>query len=101
MPKEEKKILERNIAKYLRDQGKKYKAEVRKLEWTNRRDAPDYLVMLNGPHFVETKKPGEVPRPSQKREFELMRSKGVPVHVLDTFEKVDYFYRRIAAKCEF
>lgn len=101
MPKEEKKILERDVTKYLRDQGKKYKAEVRKLEWTGRRNAPDYVVMLNGPHFVEAKKPRKTPRMGQKREFELMRSKGVPVHVLDTYEKVDDFYRRIAVKCEF
>lgn len=97
--KKEKPILERDIKKYFLKIAKSYKAEVRKCEWYMRRDAFDWFVALNGVHCAELKRPGEVPRPSQQREFDRLARKGVVVHVLDTYDKVDYFFDWIS-KCE-
>lgn len=96
--KQEKPILERDIKKYFLKQAAAFKAEVRKCEWYMRKDAPDWFVALNGPHCVELKRPGEKPRPSQQREFDRLAKKGVVVHILDTYEKVDGFFERIT-KC--
>ena len=97
--KKEKPILERDIKAYFLKIAKSYKAEVRKTEWYMRKDAPDWFVALNGAHFAELKRPGEVPRPSQQREFDKLARKGVVVHVLDTYDKVDDFFDWIS-KCE-
>ena len=46
----------------------------RKLSWEGLANAPDYVVFAGGHGlFVETKRPGERPRPSQMREFGRMR----------------------------
>lgn len=95
----EKPILERDVKAYFLKIASSYKAEVRKTEWYMRKDAPDWFVALNGAHFAELKRPGEVPRPSQQREFDRLARKGVVVHVLDTYDKVDDFFERIS-KCE-
>ncbi len=97
--KKEKPILERDIKNYFLKIAKSYKAEVRKTEWYMRKDAPDWFVAFNGARFVELKRPGEVPRPSQQREFDRLASRGVTIHVLDTYETVDEFFERIS-KCE-
>lgn len=58
--------------------------EVRKVEWSARRGAPDLLVLLPGRHFfVEVKAPGEKPRPEQLREHERLRAAGFVVIVED------------------
>ena len=97
--KKEKPILERDIKAYFQKRAKFYKAEIRKCEWYMRKDAPDWFVALNGAHLVELKRPGGKPRPSQQREFDRLASRGVTVHVLDTYETVDEFFERIS-KCE-
>lgn len=73
----------------------------RKVQWIGRRGAPDRLVLLpevdhgdgrfQAPVavFAELKRPGGRPDPHQEREISRLRSFGVPVVVLDTFEAVD------------
>lgn len=63
---------------------KSYGGEVRKVEWSGRRGAPDLLVLMPGHHFfVEVKAPGEKPRPEQVREHERLRAAGFKVFVSD------------------
>jgi hypothetical protein len=63
---------------------KSYGGEVRKVEWSGRRCAPDLLVLMPGHHFfVEVKAPGEKPRPEQVREHERLRVAGFDVFVSD------------------
>lgn len=95
MPIKEKPILERDVKKYFKQRADFYGAETRKCEWYRRKDAPDWFVALNGAHFVELKRPGGKPRPSQQREFDRLARKGVVVHVLDTYEAVDNFFNWI------
>jgi hypothetical protein len=91
-----KPVKERNVRDYFLKIAKSYDAEVRKCEWYRRRDAPDWFVALNGAHLVELKRPGEKPNPSQAREALKLEKKGVPVHVLSTYDEVDDFFERIA-----
>lgn len=62
---------------------KQYRAESRKLN-TLRND-PDRLVLMRGgkAFFVELKRPGETPRPSQLRRHAKLRRMGFEVMVLD------------------
>ena len=63
---------------------KSYGGEVRKVEWSGRRGAPDLLVLMPGRHFfIEVKAPGERPRPEQLREHERLRVAGFDVFVVD------------------
>ena len=58
---------------------------VRKLRWEGRVGAPDYIILASGrAFFVETKAPGEKPRPSQLAEFARLEKCGFPVAVVDT-----------------
>ena len=57
----------------------------RKLRWEGRIGAPDYIILASGrAFFVETKAPGEKPRPSQLAEFARLEKCGFPVAVVDT-----------------
>lgn len=69
--------------------------QTRKIKWIGRRHAPDRLVLLNGAHFVEVKRPGEKPREGQARELETLRRHGVRACWIDTTEKVDAFIESI------
>lgn len=61
---------------------KSYGGEVRKVEWSGRRGAPDLLVLTPGHHFfIEVKAPGEKPRPEQLREHARLRAAGFDVFV--------------------
>lgn len=63
---------------------KSYGGEVRKVEWSGRRGAPDLLVLIPGHHFfIEVKAPGEKPRPEQLREHKRLRAAGFRVFVSD------------------
>jgi len=97
--KNPKPVKERDIKDYFLKIAKSYGAEVRKCEWYRRKDAPDWFVALNGAHFVELKRPGAKPNPSQAREALKLEKKGVLVHVLSTYDEVDDFFTRIT-KCE-
>lgn len=90
-------MREREIESYLVERVKALGGEVRKVAWIGRRGAPDRLVML--PElllWVELKRPGAKPRPSQVREHERMRAMGQVVAVIDSFEMVDEFFGEVA-----
>ena len=72
--------------------------DTRKMQWNHRKGAPDRLVMLNGPHFVELKAPGKKPDPHQAREHARMCKHGLKVYVIDTLEGVDLFIKEITGK---
>lgn len=64
--------------------------EVRKVQWTGRRGAPDRVVMLAGRTiWVELKRPGEVPASWQEREHGRMRAMGQRVLVIDSLPGVE------------
>ena len=61
---------------------------VRKVGWPGRKHAPDRVFAHEdrGTVWIEFKRPGETPRPGQKREHERMRKAGMEVHVCDCAE---------------
>ncbi len=88
-------MRESKVEDYFNQQVKKAGGEVRKLQWVNRRGAPDRLAMLNGPHFVELKRPGKEPEAHQVREHKRMRKHGLKVYVIDTLAGVDAFIKEV------
>jgi hypothetical protein len=90
---------EGKIKDYLCERIRKLGGEVRFLKWIGRHGAPDTLVLLDDipPTFVETKAPGQKPRPSQVREFERLRKFGFRVLVLDSEEQIDYEFPDLAS----
>jgi hypothetical protein len=81
------------VEDYLRDRVKETGGFIRKCIWGGRKSAPDdFCWWPNGKHaWVETKKPGETPRPDQLREHVKMRKGGCDVWVIDTKAGVDIF----------
>jgi len=84
--------IERHLVKRVKAAG----GECRKLK--GRRNEPDRLVLwpCGRAHFVETKAPGERPRPGQVREHKRLRGMGFIVLVLDTKEKIDNYVKGYA-----
>lgn len=91
-------MRESKVEDYLIRQVEKAGGLTRKMQWIHRKGAPDRLVMLNGPHFVELKAPGKKPEILQAREHERMRKHGLKVYVIDTLEGVDLFIKEITGK---
>lgn len=93
-----KALKERDVAEYLKKRVTEYGGIYRKVSWEGRSDAPDYLIMIGGAHFfIETKAPGERPRPSQIREFTKMFDYGgIATRVVSTFWEVDDFIRMVS-----
>ena len=78
---------ESKIKQHLRERIKALGGELRFAGWMGRKDCPDCRVMLRGKNcWAETKAPGEKPRPSQDREFDVMRRHGETVLELATTE---------------
>jgi hypothetical protein len=69
----------------------------RKLEYVNRRGAPDRLVALNGLHLVELKRKGGCLSPHQQFEHLELRKRGVPVACLWSIEEVDEWLEQVCA----
>ena len=63
-----------------------------KISFEGARDCPDYIVLYNGIHLVETKAPGCKPRESQQYLFEqiALHSQRV-VHVISSQKEIDSF----------
>ena len=91
-------MLERDVESSLRKGIIKRKGITYKLTETGRRGAPDRLMLEPIPekyrdivskyiYFVETKKPGDKPKPHQIREHERLRFLGYRVDVVDKKEK--------------
>lgn len=70
--------------------------EARKIEWVQRRGAPDRLVLLPEGWllFVETKAPGGRLAAHQKREHERLRNLDQVVLVLYTKEMIDQWFAK-------
>ena len=84
-----KKILERDIKKYLLQEVKKHGGIARKVNYENRKNAPDWLVVLNGMMLIELKKPGELPNPAQQREIDDIINNGGRAGYVNSFAGVD------------
>lgn len=91
-------MRESKVEAYLSSEVKKAGGLTRKVQWVNHKGAPDRLVLLNGPHFVELKRPKGKVDTHQEREHTRMRKLGVIVHVIDTLEGVDDFIRGVFEK---
>lgn len=88
-------MRESKVEDYFKSEVKKAGGLTRKLRWVGRRGANDQLAMLNGPHFVELKRPGEKAEAHQAREHERMRKHGLKVYVIDTLAGVDAFIKEV------
>lgn len=107
-----KKILERDIVKYLTAQAKAVGGEVRKVEWVGRSNAPDKVLMLPerwrkdfythpaATLWVEVKNPDTIRtfpanahERAQAREHARMRRVGQRVVVVGTYKQVDELLR--------
>lgn len=89
---------ESSIERYFNDRVQATGGETRKLAWVGRKDAPDrfaWWASTKKHAFVELKRPGGAPRPSQLREHSRMREAGIPMHVIDTREGVDNFIKEM------
>lgn len=86
-----KKLREKQIEQYLRDQVKERGGLAYKFTSPGRRSVPDRIVILPGlpTFFVETKAPGEKPTEGQLREHERIKAAGGIVTVVDTYEATD------------
>lgn len=91
-------MRESEVEKYLISETKKIGGEIRKLQWINRRGAPDRVIFFAGVYFVELKAPGETLRPEQQREHDRMTAQGADVRTLDSKEKIDEFIKAITTR---
>ena len=86
-------IRERDVEKYLVKQTRAHGGDCRKVQWINRRNAPDRVLLLpNVTIWVELKAPGEEPTVNQNEEHESMRAMGQTVFVIDSIEGVDALF---------
>lgn len=79
---------EHRVAAALVKAAKENHVYLRKCHWEGRMGAPDYIALNHGrAFFIETKAPGERPRPSQRAEFDRIRTEGCcPVIVVDSVD---------------
>ena len=86
-------MLERDIEAYLRKEVLKLGGKAYKFKSPGTKGVPDRLVILPGgiSFFIETKRPGEKPRPDQVIQITKLRALGQTVDVLDTKEKIDKY----------
>lgn len=93
------RVLERDVEKYLIKKVKLLGGCVRKVKWIGRNGAPDRLVLLNGVHFVELKRPkGGKFSPHQIRERKLFSANKSKIHNLKNYDEVDSFLNEIHPK---
>lgn len=79
-------MQESPIEQFADDLAKELGYIVRKVRWIGRRSAPDklYSSVKTGPFFVEFKKTGAKPNPTQEREIQRMRDCGITVYTIDS-----------------
>lgn len=97
MRKVEKSMLEKDIEVTLVKVVKKEKGLCLKFTSPSMTGIPDRLILLPRGKigFVEVKRPGEVPRPVQRKRIRQLRNLGFKVFVLDDKEKIDEIVRMI------
>lgn len=92
-----KGIRERDIERYLM----RMAVDLDGLAWKwvspGNNGVPDRIVILprRAPVFVEVKAPGKKLTPLQENVHRKLRSLGVDVYVIDSFEKVDEFFSKV------
>lgn len=92
---------EGKVAAALRKAAKDAGIFIRKIHFEGRIGAPDYLIMGSGlALFIETKAPGEKPRPSQIAEFKKMVDAGARVLVVDSVENAKTAIKEFKELCE-
>ncbi len=95
-------MRESEIERYLIEAVRQAGGETRKVQWINRRFAPDRVVFLpsdkplNRTVWVELKAPGQRPTPGQLREHEVMAAVGQIVVVIDSIARVDDLLKEYA-----
>lgn len=92
LPSEQK---EHHIESYLVKRIKELEGIAYKFTSPQRRSVPDRLCVLPDGHvlFIECKRPGEEPTPSQWRELSRLNDLGQWVYVVNTKSEVDKIYR--------
>lgn len=97
-------MRESDIEDYLEARAKAFGAEVRKVKWIGRRNAPDRVILSPRPItvtlwerstntlWVELKATGVTPRITQLREHERMRAAGQVVLVIDSKLAIDRLF---------
>ena len=79
------------IETYLKMKVKEEGGHCLKLRFIGRIGCPDRLVLLKDRHFlIELKRPGAKARGSQSRIHALLRWAGLEVHVINSFEGVEW-----------
>lgn len=89
-------IRESQIESYHNDEVARLKGETRKVQWINRRGAPDRMTWIPGwhwPKMPEMKKPGKGLEAHQRREHKRLKKMGVECFKLDSYVDVDRFLR--------
>ena len=94
--KHREKQIEARIIKRARE----HKGIAFKFTSPGRRAVPDRLCVVpcfafGLQPFIEAKRPGEVPTPSQEREHVRIRKAGGTVFVVDTYETVDTLFESL------
>jgi len=94
-------MRETTIERYLCRRVKELGGKAYKLQCPGNDGMPDRLVCLPGGrvYFVETKTPGETPRPLQQARFAELRELGFPVYILDDKRAVEIFIHAREAGC--
>lgn len=90
-------MLERTVEKTLKQATERHGGICLKIDATHMTGIPDRLVLLpNGKHaFVETKAPGQKPRPIQLRRHDQLRAIGHRVYTLDNTQEIERLIREI------
>lgn len=95
--KGDRKMREKDIEIYLRDEVKKIGGIAYKFESPGNDGVPDRLVVLplDRIYFVELKAPGKKPRPLQVRQMNRLEALGCDVRVIDSKQGVDQFIEEV------
>ena len=90
-----KKISEKVIEEYLRDQVKSKGGKAYKFVSPGNAGVPDRMIVLPGSEvfFVELKAPGKKPTELQNKKIAALRTLGKDVFVADSKESVDKILR--------
>ena len=89
------KLREKQIEARIVKRAREHNGTAYKFTSPGRRAVPDRILVVPCFEiipFVEAKRPGEVPTPSQEREHKKLRAAGAIVFVADTYEKVDFIF---------
>lgn len=96
-----RKLLEKDIEKYLVEQVEAAGGMAEKFTSPNRRSVPDRLCLFpgGGVFFVECKAPGKKPTSAQLRDHKRRRELGFTVSVVDSKDGVDLFIENCEDEC--